>query len=314
MSAEGLKQQFYGIGFQSSFPRNLYDELRFDDEMRFPMRVIIPCIFLKLEGISPFPGLSPDFYDLIYPFPGYDLRTGRSVRMAVSLRNFPTHGCNHYYPGWVVAPPIDGGRWEPVYAEDDPMGAGQFELRSKLRILFELISGHRASTGFRLRATVYQRILRDSLSGAGLYAKVNLVSQTMFISGTPPNSDLLWAPLPVVEREQANASLAEFKRMVRLADQAAQKDEVFLGEEISPLDAPFLIAASEEQLPRYQHWQFDRSSTLAGDIELSVVLDYGRMGCSLYWAHHTPFRLPEKETWRGVLRCFPNEGTLIDIS
>ena len=312
MYGEGLLKQFLDVGFEEGDDRVVYDgELKFQDEPWNGHNILF-----RVSGLKPFPRLSTTRYGYIYPFPGYDLRLGRGIRLAVSLRRTDyRYRPTYYYPSWLVAPPPDGGHWEPVHEEDENGYYRHARLKSRIMTLCLMLDKHSGKipaseyeqSYFMVKATVYQKILRDTKSGAGLYAKVNLLSKGIqrkveWISGNA----LTWGPLPVVERWKD--ALDEFKRMVRLAELATRRDEVFLSGEVSPTDCPFLIAASEDQLPRYRNGKFAR-----GRLSVSVVLDYGRLIVDKL-SHPRPFMVPEQELWEGVVRCFPNESVLVEIS
>lgn len=320
MYGEGLLKQFLAVDFlEPGDYRGVYQErvkFEWDPLKHYDMS-------LRFEYTSPFPRLKDDHRYRIYPFPGYDLRLGRGVRMAVSLRrpDRKDHS-NEYYPSWFVAPPIDGGRWEPVYKEDDMGRPSHRDLKHRIQLLCLLFYEHRdqlldpvlypEQPYFWVEATVYQRILEDTASGAGLYAKVNLRSEGIPKIGEPSATILSWSPEPVVEL--GKNPVEKFKRMVRLAELATQKDEVFLEGKISPLDAPFLIAASEEQLPRYREGRFKNGTYPGARLEMSVVIDYERLRIDPTHDVSRLFQMPETEIWGGITRCFPNESVLVEIS
>lgn len=321
MSRKNLLDQYQAVYHQGVDIDNVYLKSVFLDELQLGLNLAELKYHFKARDYTirssrlhtdrgyavPTFGLHTSRYRTVYPFPGYDLRTGRGVKLAVSL-NVPQNSVQNNYHEWLVAPPIDGGSWKPVFLMSQAYfsTAEHRRMLSRLQNLYSMLDSDSGQRDFRLKATVYQKILQDASSGAGLYAKLNMLSESIDRSFQIPESQLAWTLLPVVETQSGDSALKEFLRMLSLADEAAQKDEVFLSGNFSPLDAPFLIAASEEQLPRYREGKYENRI-----IEMSVVVVYGSVTEQKHIVQR--FVLPPKNVLDGSNRCFPNESVLIEF-
>ena len=317
MSAKSLHKQFVNVYRDEPGRYTAYVESEVKDRDGVPLYSAYTN--RTLEHTAPFPAIYRECRYSVYPFPGYDLRLRRAVRLAVSLREMAGYGRDSYYgpwyygPGylyynWMVAPPIDGGNWKPVYSDPDKPFDAQPHLQNRLKTLYSVLDNDPNVMRFWVKATLYLRILQDTVSGAGLYARVNLVSQDIDRSCEWYGSTFVWSFRPAIQRAKETLAALEFKRMLSLAEDAAKKDQVFIDGTIHPQDCMFLIAGSEHQLPLYQKGAFQKRY-----IGISVVLDYGRTSDDFVRSFDSSFRMSEKETWEGVVRCFPTETTLADM-